>query len=62
MGCGICGIVAVYVHNPILAIYLFMMLLLVGIAVPVVNAATVDLYSTNSRYKQRKELNEVELN
>lgn len=47
--CGICGIAAVFVPYPMLAIYLYVILLLCGLAVPVVNAATVDLYPTNSR-------------
>lgn len=49
VGCGIAGIVTVYVKVPIIAIYLYVVLLLCGLSVPVVNAATVDLYPTNSR-------------
>lgn len=34
---------------PQLAVYLYVVLLLCGLAIPVVNAATVDLYPTNDR-------------
>lgn len=47
--CGVSGIAAVFVQVPMLAIYLYVVLLLCGLSVPVVNAATVDLYPTNSR-------------
>lgn len=50
VGCGVCGIAAVYVNIPVISIYLYVVLLLCGLSVPVVNAATVDLYPTNSRY------------
>lgn len=49
VGCGIAGIATIYVTIPIVAIYLYVILLLCGLSVPVVNAATVDLYPTNSR-------------
>lgn len=49
VGCGIAGIATIYVTVPIVAIYLYVILLLCGLSVPVVNAATVDLYPTNSR-------------
>lgn len=49
VGCGICGIAAIYVTTPLLAAYLFMLMLLVGIVTPIVTAATVDLYATRSR-------------
>lgn len=48
--CGTCGIMAVNVNIPMVAIYLYIVLLMCGLSVPVVNAATVDLYPTNSRY------------
>lgn len=48
-GCGIFGIITVFVDIPILSIYLFIILLLVGLAVTVVNAVTVDLYPTHLR-------------
>lgn len=49
VGCGACGIAAIYVRIPIVAIYLFLLLLLNGLAIPVATAATVDLYATNMR-------------
>lgn len=49
VGCGACGVAAIYVSIPIVAIYLFLLLLLNGIAIPVLTAATVDLYATNMR-------------
>lgn len=49
VGCGIAGILAVYIQVPIVAVYMYVILLCCGLSVPVVNAATVDLYPTNSR-------------
>ena len=48
-GCGICGIFAVYSQIAGLTIYLYVILLLCGLAIPVVNAATVDLFPTSLR-------------
>lgn len=47
--CGIAGIAAVFVDVPLLAIYLYVILLTSGLAVTVVNASTVDLYPTSLR-------------
>lgn len=47
--CGISGIAAVTVQIPMLAIYFYVVLLLCGLSVPVVNAATVEQYPTRSR-------------
>lgn len=49
IGCGIFGVITVFVDIPILSIYFFIILLLVGLAVSVVNAVTVDLYPTHLR-------------
>lgn len=49
VGCGACGIAAIHVSIPMVAIYLFLLLLLNGLAIPVATAATVDLYATNMR-------------
>lgn len=49
IGCGIFGIITVFVDIPIVSIYLFIILLLVGLAVTVVNAVSVDLYPTHLR-------------
>ncbi|GAB0095766.1 synaptic vesicle glycoprotein 2B-like [Sergentomyia squamirostris] len=49
MGCGICGVAIVFTTLPILSIYLYVILLLCGLAVTVVNAATVDLFPTHLR-------------
>lgn len=43
------GILAIVVDIPILAIYFFVILLMCGVATAVVNAVTVELYSTNLR-------------
>lgn len=47
--CGLCGIAAAFVEIPLLAIYLYIILLTSGLAVTVVNASTVELYPTNLR-------------
>uniref|UniRef100_A0A7G3AZ92 Putative synaptic vesicle transporter svop n=2 Tax=Lutzomyia longipalpis TaxID=7200 RepID=A0A7G3AZ92_LUTLO len=49
MGCGICGIAIVFTTIPLLSIYLYVILLMCGLAVTVVNAATVDLFPTHLR-------------
>lgn len=48
-GCGIAGIISILVDIPIVAIYLYVILLCCGLGVTVVNAATVELYPTNLR-------------
>ncbi|KAG4075533.1 hypothetical protein HA402_003358 [Bradysia odoriphaga] len=49
VGCGVSALVTLFVDIPILAIYLYLSLLLCGLGVTVVNAATVDLFPTNLR-------------
>lgn len=49
VGCGVAGILTVYIENPTIAIYMYVILLCCGLSVPVVNAATIDLYPTHSR-------------
>lgn len=51
MGCGVAGIAVVLVDIPLLATYMFIILLCSGLAVTVVSAATVELYPTNLRYR-----------
>lgn len=62
VGSGICGIVTVYVNIPLLAIYMYLALLLCGLSVTVVNAATVDLVPTHLRYTLYIRLYKKELN
>ncbi|KAM7350063.1 synaptic vesicle glycoprotein 2A-like [Cochliomyia hominivorax] len=47
--CGVCGVLTIYVDIPMLAIYLYVILLLCGLAINVLSAATVDLYPTRLR-------------
>ncbi|XP_036218388.2 niacin transporter NiaP isoform X1 [Bactrocera oleae] len=47
--CGVCGIAATYVDIPMVAIYLYVALLLCGLGINVLSAATVDLYPTRLR-------------
>ncbi|XP_017475873.1 PREDICTED: synaptic vesicle glycoprotein 2A-like, partial [Rhagoletis zephyria] len=47
--CGICGIAATYADVPMVAIYLYVILLLCGLGINVLSAATVDLYPTRLR-------------
>ncbi|KAJ6640092.1 Synaptic vesicle glycoprotein 2B [Pseudolycoriella hygida] len=47
--CGVSGLITVFINLPLIAIYLYLILLLCGLGVTVVNAATVDLYPTNLR-------------
>ena len=49
-GCGLCGFGVIFSTVPILSIYLYLVLLLCGLVVNVVNASTVDLFPTNLRY------------
>jgi MFS transporter, VNT family, synaptic vesicle glycoprotein 2 len=48
-GCGICGIITILTPIPTLSIYFYVVLLMCGLAITVVNAATVDLYPTHLR-------------
>lgn len=48
-GCGACAISLVFVNIPIVATYLYILLLACGLAVNVVNASTIELYPTNFR-------------
>lgn len=50
IGCGIAGIAVVLVNIPLIATYMFIILLCGGLATTVVNATTVELYPTNLRY------------
>lgn len=47
--CGVCGIAATYVDIPMVATYLYIALLLCGLGINVLSAATVDLYPTRLR-------------
>lgn len=49
VGCGICGILSVFIENLQIAIALYVILLCCGLAIAVVNSATVDLYPTSLR-------------
>uniref|UniRef100_A0A1B0GJR0 Putative synaptic vesicle transporter svop n=1 Tax=Lutzomyia longipalpis TaxID=7200 RepID=A0A1B0GJR0_LUTLO len=49
MGCGACGIAIIFTTIPSLSIYLYVVLLMCGLALPVVNAATADLFPTHLR-------------
>lgn len=46
---GLCGIGVIYLGYPILSLYLYMVVLLIGLAIPVLNAATIDGYPTSMR-------------
>lgn len=48
-GCGSCAISLVFVNIPILATYLYVVLLACGLAINVVNASTIELYPTSLR-------------
>lgn len=48
-GCGACAISLVFVNIPIVATYLYILLLACGLAVSVVNASTIELYPTSFR-------------
>lgn len=54
LGCGIAGITVVLVDIPLISTYMFIILLCGGLAVTVVNAATVEIYPTNLRYHLRQ--------
>uniref|UniRef100_A0A6M2DWR6 Putative synaptic vesicle glycoprotein 2b n=1 Tax=Xenopsylla cheopis TaxID=163159 RepID=A0A6M2DWR6_XENCH len=47
--CGVCGILCAFIQHLTIASYLYLWLLVCGIAVTVVNAALVDLYPTQLR-------------
>ncbi|XP_013107184.2 synaptic vesicle glycoprotein 2A [Stomoxys calcitrans] len=47
--CGVCGVVAIFVSQPMVAIYLYVILLLCGLGINVLSAATVELYPTRLR-------------
>ncbi|XP_075155560.1 synaptic vesicle glycoprotein 2A-like isoform X1 [Haematobia irritans] len=47
--CGVCGIAAIFVSQPMMAIYLYVILLLCGLGINVLSAATVELYPTRLR-------------
>lgn len=49
-GCGLCGFGVIFSTIPLLSIYLYLILLLCGLVVNVVNASTVDLFPTHLRY------------
>lgn len=49
VGCGSFGIITVFTDFPMLSIYFYLILLLCGLAITIVTAATVDLYPTNLR-------------
>ncbi|XP_012158342.1 synaptic vesicle glycoprotein 2B isoform X2 [Ceratitis capitata] len=49
VACGACGIAATYADIPMVAIYLYVVLLLCGLGINVLSAATVDLYPTRLR-------------
>lgn len=48
-GCGSCAISLVFVNIPLLATYLYVLLLACGLAINVVNASTIELYPTSLR-------------
>ncbi|XP_005183229.1 synaptic vesicle glycoprotein 2B [Musca domestica] len=47
--CGACGVVLIFVDQPMIAIYLYVVLLLCGLGINVLSAATVELYPTRLR-------------
>lgn len=49
IGCGSCAISLIFVTIPLVATYLYVILLACGLAISVVNASTIDLYPTNLR-------------
>ena len=49
VGCGLCALAMIFVETPIIAIYLYLILLMCGLAIPVANSATVDQFPTNLR-------------
>ena len=48
-GCGLCGFGVIFSTIPLLSIYLYLVLLLCGLVVNVVNASTVELFPTHLR-------------
>lgn len=49
VGCGGCAIALIYVTNPTLSIYLYIILLACGLVCNVINTSTIELYPTNLR-------------
>ncbi|GAB0095015.1 hypothetical protein DMENIID0001_103410 [Sergentomyia squamirostris] len=49
MGCGICGIAIIFTTIPTLSTYLYVIILLCGLTMNVVNAVTIDLFPTHLR-------------
>lgn len=49
IGSGSCAIALIFVTNPALSIYLYIILLACGLAINVVNTSTIELYPTNLR-------------
>ena len=49
-GCGLCGFGVIFSTMPMLSIYLYLIFVLCGVVVNVVNASTVELFPTNLRY------------
>jgi MFS transporter, VNT family, synaptic vesicle glycoprotein 2 len=47
--CGSCAISLIFVNIPIVATYLYVVLLACGLAINIVNASTIELYPTNLR-------------
>ncbi|XP_061390195.1 synaptic vesicle glycoprotein 2A-like [Musca vetustissima] len=47
--CGACGVATIFVDHPMVAIYLFVVLLLCGLGINVLSASTVELYPTRLR-------------
>lgn len=44
-----CGFAVMYLTMPMVSLYLYLVVLLIGLAIPVLNAATIDLYPTSMR-------------
>ncbi|KAL5276213.1 hypothetical protein ACFFRR_001814 [Megaselia abdita] len=47
--CGICQAVCIYIDEPMIAIYLFVVALIVGVATNIIQAITVDIFPTQLR-------------
>ncbi|XP_058465632.1 synaptic vesicle glycoprotein 2B-like isoform X2 [Malaya genurostris] len=47
--CGLCGVLITFIDVPLLAVWLYVILLTCGYCINVVNAVTVDLFPTNLR-------------
>lgn len=44
-----CGYAIMYLTVPMVSLYLYIVVLLIGLSIPVLNAATIDLYPTSMR-------------